>query len=174
MLPTSGALDSTGLTYLPRIHIYRDTYISPPCSNPRSAPPPRRGVFCCGGFLEPFARSTAVSGRRLPIRRGPRCGPRRHCAGSSSVRVGVSGSDHAELRRCLVVGQYASASAAARSLPVLLSTRPWTSPCSPPRRTQGASSGWRSGGWPGLRPSRSRPFATRLGHAADGRREGGA
>ena len=21
---------------------------SPPCSNPRSAPPPRRGVFCCG------------------------------------------------------------------------------------------------------------------------------
>jgi hypothetical protein len=26
-----------------------DSQSSPPCSNPRSAPPPRRGVFCCGG-----------------------------------------------------------------------------------------------------------------------------
>ena len=28
LLPTTGAHDTTGLTYLPRIHIYRDTYLS--------------------------------------------------------------------------------------------------------------------------------------------------
>jgi hypothetical protein len=33
--------------------------------------------------------------------------------------VGVSGSDHAELRRCLAAGDYASAFAAARSLAVV-------------------------------------------------------
>lgn len=33
--------------------------------------------------------------------------------------MGVSGSDHAELRRCLAAGQYASAYAAARSLEVV-------------------------------------------------------
>jgi hypothetical protein len=33
--------------------------------------------------------------------------------------VGTAGSDHAELRRCLKVGQYASACAAARSLAVV-------------------------------------------------------
>jgi hypothetical protein len=33
--------------------------------------------------------------------------------------MGVSGSDHAELRRCLKAGQYASACSAARSLTVV-------------------------------------------------------
>ena len=28
LLPTAGALGINGLTYLPRIHIYRDTYLS--------------------------------------------------------------------------------------------------------------------------------------------------
>ena len=48
LLPTVTHSTSTGLTYLPRIHTYIEINISPPCSNPRSAPPPRRGVFCCG------------------------------------------------------------------------------------------------------------------------------
>ncbi len=33
--------------------------------------------------------------------------------------MGIAGSDHAELRRCLAVGQYASAMAAAHSLAVV-------------------------------------------------------
>src|SRR3954471_12826570 len=63
MLPTFGAHDSTGLTYLPRIHIYRDTHISPPCSNPRSAPPPRRGVFCCGAKKRGCRRFSPMGSR---------------------------------------------------------------------------------------------------------------
>jgi hypothetical protein len=37
-----GSPTSHGSTYI-------EIHISPPCSNPRSAPPPRRGVFCCEG-----------------------------------------------------------------------------------------------------------------------------
>src|SRR5882757_6807469 len=75
MLPTSGAHDSTGLTYLPRIHIYRDTHISPPCSNPRSAPPSQEGRFLLWGSTpqrwgamctEGVGRSAAF-GRRLSL-----------------------------------------------------------------------------------------------------------
>src|SRR4051794_183415 len=44
-----GSPTSHGSTYI-------EIHISPPCSNPRSAPPPRRGVFCCGGFAEPNTR----------------------------------------------------------------------------------------------------------------------
>jgi hypothetical protein len=71
LLPTTAPSAQLGSTYLPRIHIYRDTYISPPCSNPRSAPPPRRGVFCCGA-LASQKRAVYVPRKRLlnrPTRR---------------------------------------------------------------------------------------------------------
>src|SRR6201996_8338544 len=47
LAPTTqlGSPTSHGSTYI-------EIHISPPCSNPRSAPPPRRGVFCCASFSE--------------------------------------------------------------------------------------------------------------------------
>jgi hypothetical protein len=60
LLPTATHSTLIGLTYLPRIHTYIEIHISPPCSNPRSAPPPRRGAFCCGGSSKLFRRIHAV------------------------------------------------------------------------------------------------------------------
>src|SRR6201999_1382863 len=57
-----GSPTSHGSTYI-------EIHISPPCSNPRSAPPPRRGVFCCGaeygGVWGSFVKGGKTGGARF-------------------------------------------------------------------------------------------------------------
>jgi hypothetical protein len=65
-----GSPTSHGSTYI-------EIHISPPCSNPRSAPPPRRGVFCCGAKSEVLHQiggpdSQADAPVDAPVARGTR------------------------------------------------------------------------------------------------------
>src|ERR1044072_6699710 len=54
------ARGTSGPTYLPRIHIYRDHISLLPVVTPDTAPPPRRGVFCWEGSS---AATTLSAGR---------------------------------------------------------------------------------------------------------------
>src|SRR6185437_14895086 len=56
-----GSPTSHGSTYI-------EIHISPPCSNPRSAPPPRRGVFCCAGVRRGLSRLRSPTGGSIRLR----------------------------------------------------------------------------------------------------------
>src|SRR4051794_25305237 len=74
-----GSPTSHGSTYI-------EIHISPPCSNPRSAPPPRRGVFCWRGCRQPPMTEVPAKGGGACY--GASVGlAERHPRGSVSLRV---------------------------------------------------------------------------------------